>query len=99
MCNPADPFKRVHHPVADLSGAPFLIKGTVRRKFSKELHKLALADWKGFWGKSYGFIARRCNILILDREHRLVFQTHLGEYDPDLLQVMLGRVRTLTRSK
>src|SRR5574337_337585 len=71
--------------VADLRGAPSVLRGFIKGKFPKEKDHWSLMDWKGTFANAYGFELKSCNILIFDRQQRLVYKTNVQKLDPQKL--------------
>lgn len=75
--------------VADLRGAPWFLYGFIKGKFPKEKDCWSLMDWKGIFADAYGFESKSCNILIFDRQQRLVYKTNVQKLDPQKLEEIL----------
>ena len=61
-------------PVADVSAAPFFMKGYVRNMMPEDKKKWVLLDWDGDFADAYHFKEDMSNILIFDAAGKLVFQ-------------------------
>jgi predicted transcriptional regulator len=85
-------------PVADLRGVPFFLKGFVKGKFPKEPERWVLTDWKGKFPKTYQFEAKASNILIFDRDGKLVYQTYGHELETEKLSEILNVIVPLMPS-
>ena len=80
--------------VADLRGAPWFLYGFIKGKFPKEKDHWSLMDWKGIFANAYGFESKSCNILIFNRQQRLVYKTHVQKLDPQKLEEILNDVKS-----
>jgi predicted transcriptional regulator len=85
-------------PVADLRGVPFFLKGMVRGKFPKAPERWVLMDWKGKFPKAYEFEEKASNILIFDREGKLVFKTHVYDLEKEKLSEILNTLQSLMQA-
>lgn len=82
-------------PVADLHGVPFFIKSLVRSKFPRAKHKWVLLDWKGLFAHAYIFIPKASNIIILDRNSKVVYQTFVFDIEKKKLQAIWLKLMSL----
>ena len=80
-------------PHADIRGAPFFVKGFIRGKFPKEREKWVMMDWKGVFSKAYQFVKGESNILVFDRQRKLVHQTSGKEVTPAALGGILAALK------
>ena len=80
--------------VADLRGAPSFLNGFIKGKFPKEKDHWSLMDWKGIFANAYGFESKSCNILIFNRQQRLVYKTNVQKLDPQKLEEILNNVKS-----
>lgn len=81
---------------ANLKGVPFFIKGKVRGSFSKNPEEWVLLDWKNRFKKAYDFGKNAANILIFDRDGKLVRPLDVKEIDHQIMNELLGEIRALT---
>jgi len=75
-------------PVADLRGVPFFIKSLVRSKFPRAKHRWILLDWKGLFAHAYNFTPKASNIIIIDRNKKVVYQTFVFDIEKEKLQAI-----------
>ncbi len=64
---------------ADLRGVPFFLKDFIRSKFSQEKKKWCLMDWDGILAKAYGFVSDKCNIIIINSNHKVIHKVDVQE--------------------
>ncbi len=79
--------------VADLRGVPFFLKGYVKGKFPDQKSRWVLMDWDGKFAKHYQFKADVCNIAIINRKDRLIYQTSGTQLDFNKLNEILRKLR------
>lgn len=83
--------------VADLRGVPFFLKGMVKGKFSKDEERWVLMDWKGKFARSYQFEAEASNIIIFERDGKLVYKAAVHNPEQETLGEILTVLRELLR--
>lgn len=81
--------------IANLRGVPFFMKGSVKKKFPSERKNWVLLDWKGTFAKAYGLEKDVCNILLLDRDGRLLLQTGQTDVDPEVVSELSRAIEQL----
>jgi hypothetical protein len=84
--------KTVVVSVADVRGVPRLAQGFVRKLFEPDESDpvgLTLLDWEGEFFAAYDLDADGYHLLVFDREHRLVFQDVVLEFDRGQLHTIL----------
>jgi len=79
--------------VADLRGAPWFLHSFINGKFPKEKDRWSLMDWKGIFAAAYSCELKSCNILIFDRQERLVYKTNVQILDPQKLEEVVNNVK------
>ncbi len=79
--------------VADLRGGPSFLHSFIKGKFPKEKDHWSLLDWKGIFANAYGFETKSCNILIFDRQQRLIYKTNVQKLNPQKLEEILNNVK------
>ncbi len=82
-------------PVAHLKGVPFFLKGFIRGKFPKDPENWVLMDWKGSFGKAYGFTPEACNIMIFDPSGEMIYRAWGKEIDERKLGQIHDALRDL----
>lgn len=82
-------------PVADLRGVPFFLRKMIKNKFPEEKNKWILLDWKGVFAESYQFQSESSNILLLDKSHRMIYQTAVKELEGDELARLWSKLKGL----
>ena len=78
--------------VADLKGAPWFLHSFINGKFPKEKDHWSLMDWKGIFAAAYNGESKSCNILIFDRQQRLVYKTNAQQPDPQKLEEIVDSI-------
>jgi peroxiredoxin len=61
--------------VAVLSAVPSMMRGLVRGMFKRKVKYPVLLDWKGEVAKVYQYESRQANLIIVDRNGRIVYRT------------------------
>jgi hypothetical protein len=79
-------------PVADVSAAPFFMKGYVRNRFPKDKKKWALCDWEGAFDEAYGFRGGLSNILVFHSSGKLLYQCAGDDVDSEILDRIVAVV-------
>jgi len=79
--------------VADVSSAPFFLKGKIRDEFKKN-EKSILLDWKGEVFRSYGFAKAVTNIVLIDR-HGIIRHRSSGPAFPEAVQELFRKIDAL----
>jgi len=80
-------------PVADVSSAPFFLHGYVRSRFPQEKDKWTLLDWEGEFSEAYNFKDNKSNILVFDRNGKMIYQTSGEEVSGSEVMRILEAVR------
>lgn len=57
--------------VAHVKGAPFFVKGKIRKRFGEDPERWTLLDWKGVFAENYDFGESHLVVLVFDREGAL----------------------------
>ncbi len=86
-------------PNADLRGVPFFLKGYIRGKFPKEKERWTLLDWKGIFPKTYHYEKKVCNILIFNRERKLIHIVSGHEVDQGKLDEIVEKLKMLLKEE
>lgn len=68
--------------VAHTRGAPFFVKGKIKKRMRNEWDGPVLLDWEGRFREAYGCPADSCTALLFDAVGRLVERWTIGEPDP-----------------
>ncbi|MCP4574271.1 MAG: hypothetical protein GY838_18065 [bacterium] len=68
--------------VAHTKGAPFFVKGMIKKRLRAEGNAPVLLDWDGAFAKAYDCRKDQANILLFDRTARLVRIWAVAESDP-----------------
>jgi len=84
--------------VADLHGVPGFMKKMIKGFFPKDKSKWCLMDWDGAFPQAYDFIKHSCNILVFNREKKLIFQQNVTSYDPRVATTILQTIETSLKS-
>ena len=74
---------------------PFFVKGSVKKKFPREPENWVLLDWKGTFAKAYELKEDVCNILLLDRDGRIVRRTEQTDVDPEVVSELSRTIEQL----
>ena len=78
---------------AHVKGAPFFIKGKIRKRFRENWPGTVLLDWEGEFRRAYACAQDSCTAILFDREGRPQRRWTVGELDPDLLAEMTEAAR------
>jgi len=62
--------------VAVLSSVPSMVRGLVRTIFRSQVKYSVLLDWKGDVSQAYGYQNGRANLILIDRQGRIVLRLH-----------------------
>ena len=81
-------------PVADVSSAPFFMKGYVRSQFPEEKEKWAICDWDGVFAEEYDFQDDMSNILVFNPDGKLLYQCSGTEVDHRKVQEMVRIIKS-----
>lgn len=79
--------------VANLKGAPWFMRSFIRGKFPTENDRWSLMDWKGIFADTYNCETKFCNILIFNRQHRLVYKTAVQQPDPQKSEEIVNNIK------
>lgn len=79
--------------VAHVQGAPGLIKGMIKDRFSREADEWALMDWDGVFAAAYAPTEKHCNILVFGRDGARLYQQASNKLKQDVLDGVLTAVR------
>jgi len=80
-------------PVADVSSAPFFMKGYVRSQFPEDQKEWALCDWEGEFDEAYGFEGNMSNILVFDNSGKLLHRCVGTEVDIKMIEEIVAVVK------
>ncbi len=64
------------HGVAVLSSVPSLMRGIVRRIFKSQVKYSVLLDWKGDVSRAYNYQGGKANLVVIDRNGRIVMRAY-----------------------
>ena len=81
--------------VADTRGAPFFLKGLIRRTFRRKVPTPVLLDWTGKLAGAYNFEPEMSNIAVFDRAGVLRHRSHGRELDSERLGEIVELLRQL----
>ena len=81
--------------VANLKGVPRLLRGYVRGKFPKNRHRPILLDWGGEFARVYQHKSGCTNILLFNREGRMIHQMFGKETEPQEIEQLLSKIRRI----
>jgi hypothetical protein len=71
--------------IADVSSVPVPLRGMVRKAFQRSQTYPVLMDWSGAVVKQFGYAPGEAEILLLDRDGRIL-QRHRGEANPGAVE-------------
>ena len=80
--------------VAVLSSVPSMVRGLVRTIFRSQVKHSVLLDWKGDVSQAYGYQNGRANLILIDRQGRIVLRLH-GAAEADSLGQLFTRIDRL----
>lgn len=80
---------------AHAKGAPFFVKGMIKKSFTKKNKDYVLLDWKGVFDKAYDLTEDRLTIVIFDTGGMRRHQVAVEQFDPATLADLLGIIRGL----
>ncbi len=81
--------------VADTRGVPSLFRKLVKSHFPKEPHRWILLDWHGDFAQSYQFVPSACNLVLIDKKGRFVYQLSGKDLDKQKLKIFIQQIRLL----
>jgi hypothetical protein len=81
--------------VADIRGVPSPFKKFVKKKFPKEPHRWIILDWEGEFAQAYHFIHSECNLILIDRSGRTLYQFSVKKLDQKKLDLILKKIYAL----
>jgi hypothetical protein len=81
--------------VADLKGVPRLLRGFVRRKFPKNGYHPILLDWEGEFAKAYKHQNGCTNILLFNRDGRMIYKFYGREPEQPAILGVLNKIRQI----
>ncbi|HUA66428.1 MAG TPA: hypothetical protein VME24_11305 [Alphaproteobacteria bacterium] len=88
--------------IADVSVVPGALRGLVKGRFRKAQTYPVMMDWTGHTVKEFHFVPGKANILVLDRQGRIVYRTG-GKADAqaiqDLFRVLDQAIETGSQTK
>jgi len=82
-------------PHAHLKGAPFFIKGSIKKKFSENPDEWVLMDWDGVFRKAYDLASDHCSIVVFDAQGARRIQVAVQEFEPRVFDRTLAGIRAL----
>ena len=80
-------------PVADVSAAPFFMKGIVRSQFPEKKELWALCDWDGIFAETYNFQEDKSNIIVFDANGKLIYQCAGTDVDRKKVKELVEIIR------
>ncbi len=78
--------------LADLRAVPRLMRGMIKGYFPDDKNDWVLMDWEGRFPIAYDFESDHCNILIFNKNKKLIFQTSVTEYDENVADKAISAV-------
>jgi len=84
--------------IADLRAAPRLARGFLRSSFQPKPQDpvgLTLLDWNGDFFKTYNLQPGVLHMLVFDREHTLVYQVALRDFDSAQLAAVQNALKSV----
>jgi len=85
--------------VAHVKGAPFFVKGKVKGVIRDRGKAPVLMDWAGEFSRAYACRGDHCNVLLFDRESRLVATWTATGVDAALLAEILAVARRVVAQR
>jgi len=79
--------------VADVSSAPFFLKGKIRSDFKKDGDSILL-DWKGEVFRSYGLTKGAANVILIDKDGMIRHRTS-GPASFEAVQELFKKIEAL----
>ncbi len=81
--------------VANVKGVPRLLRSFVRGKFPRQKNHRILMDWKGEFARIYQYEPGATNILLIDREGKLLHQLHGTQLRPEAVSQIVSKIVVL----
>jgi hypothetical protein len=81
--------------IANVKGVPRLFRGMVKGRFPREHGQSILLDWKGLFAESYKLHSDVSNILLFDKQGRMVHRMEGQELDQKKLKVFTRQIMSL----
>lgn len=85
--------------VAVLNAVPRLMRGIVRSMFKSKVKYPVLLDWKGEVARSYQYESNQANVVVVDRNGRIVYRTKGPATEAELQRLYAQLDRLLAESK
>jgi len=85
--------------VADVRGVPALFRPMVGLLLQRTAERGVLLDWEGVFARAYDFVPGECNVIVVDREGRLVLQLSGQEVERVRAGLLVQRLRALLRGE
>lgn len=71
--------------VAHVRGAPFFVKGRIKKRFRRDWDSPVMMDWKGRLQETYACVGDSCTVLLFDRDGRLQRRWTVGAVSDSVL--------------
>jgi hypothetical protein len=85
-------------PVADVSSVPFFSKGFVKSKFPQTRNEWVLLDWKGYFAEAYKFSNDACNIVVIDKNGGMFYETSVRQLEGEKLKTICSKIMELAQA-
>lgn len=84
---PADPTAAApaRLDVAHTRGAPFFVKGRIKKRFRRDWSEPVLMDWDGRFARTYDCAEDSCTVLLFGADGRLTGRWTVAEVEPAVL--------------
>lgn len=90
-----DPDQLEFVSMANLKGAPFFVRGMIKRSFPEDRNQWVILDWKGVFAKAYQFEEDKCNILVFGSDQLLAHQAVVTEVEEESLAAIVAVIYRL----
>lgn len=84
--------------IGHVKGAPFFIKGRIRRRLSRDPNGWVLLDTEGAFRAAYQLPEDQVSLLLFDREHKLVWCQSVTELDSAVVDSVRLRVERMLQA-
>jgi len=83
--------------VADVRGVPGFLRPVIAAAIPRTPTAGVLLDWDGLFARAYDFVPGECNVLVADRDGRVVFRTSGREVERVRAGLLVQHLRALLR--
>ncbi len=86
-------FRLCRLDIGHVKGAPFFVKGRIKKSFRRDWQNPVLLDWKGVFAKAYECPDDSCTIMLFNRENILTKRWVVAAPDSTTMRIILEATR------